>query len=145
MLEYRDSVPEVVGMVQKEVAERMAEKPGSKTYGILSVLLQCYYNIEYLFTVNEQVFDPPPKVKSAVVRLTRNEVDKLDCNEKLFKQVVKSTFNQRRKTIRNSIRAAYAGELPDNRFLQLRPERMSVADFVELTRIVETAIAKEKV
>jgi len=145
VLEYRDSVPEVVGMVQKEVAERMAEKPGSKTYGILSVLLQCYYNIEYLFTVNEQVFDPPPKVKSAVVRLTRNEVDKLDCNEKLFKQVVKSTFNQRRKTIRNSIRAAYAGELPDNRFLQLRPERMSVADFVELTRIVETAIAKEKV
>jgi len=145
VLEYRDSVPEVVGMVQKEVAERMAEKPGSKTYGILSVLLQFYYNIEYLFTVNEQVFDPPPKVKSAVVRLTRNEVDKLDCNEKLFKQVVKSTFNQRRKTIRNSIRAAYAGELPDNRFLQLRPERMSVADFVELTRIVETAIAKEKV
>ncbi|HUW08000.1 MAG TPA: 16S rRNA (adenine(1518)-N(6)/adenine(1519)-N(6))-dimethyltransferase RsmA [Williamwhitmania sp.] len=145
VLDYKDRVPEVVGMVQKEVAERMAERPGSKTYGILSVLLQCYYNIEYLFTVNEQVFDPPPKVKSAVVRLTRNDVTKLGCDEKLFVRVVKSTFNQRRKTIRNSIRAAYAGVLPDNRFLQLRPERLSVADFVELTRIVEEAIANEAV
>ncbi len=143
VLDFKDMVPEVVGMVQKEVAERMAEKPGSKTYGILSVLLQCYYNIEYLFTVNEQVFDPPPKVKSAVIRLTRNSVDKLECDEKLFVRVVKSTFNQRRKTIRNSIRAAYGGELPDNRFLLLRPERLSVADFVELTRIVEEAIARD--
>lgn len=140
VLQFRDRVPEVVGMVQKEVAERMAEKPGSKTYGILSVLLQCYYNIEYLFTVNEQVFDPPPNVKSAVIRLTRNDVSSLGCDEKLFVRVVKATFNQRRKTIRNSIRGAYAGELPENRFLQLRPERLSVADFVELTKIVEAAM-----
>ena len=137
VLDFRDMVPEVVGMIQKEVAERIAEKPGSKTYGILSVLLQCYYNIEYLFTVNEGVFDPPPKVKSAVIRLTRNDVRDLGCNEKLFVAIVKATFNQRRKTIRNSIRGAYGGALPEHRFLTMRPEQLSVADFIELTKWVE--------
>lgn len=137
VLEFRDMVPEVVGMIQKEVAERIAEKPGTKTYGILSVLLQCYYNIEYLFTVNENVFDPPPKVKSAVIRLTRNNVVDLGCNERLFVSIVKSTFNQRRKTIRNSIRAAYGGVLPEHPFLTKRPEQLSVAEFVELTKWVE--------
>ncbi len=137
VLEFRNMVPEVVGMIQKEVAERIAEKPGTKTYGILSVLLQCYYNIEYLFTVNENVFDPPPKVKSAVIRLTRNSVVDLGCNEKLFISIVKSTFNQRRKTIRNSIRGAYGGVLPDHPLLTKRPEQLSVAEFVELTRWVE--------
>lgn len=138
VLEHRNMVPEVVGMIQKEVAERIAEKPGTKTYGILSVLLQCYYNIEYLFTVNENVFDPPPKVKSAVIRLTRNSVTDLGCNEKLFISIVKSTFNQRRKTIRNSIRGAYGGVLPDHPFLTKRPEQLSVAEFVELTKWVES-------
>jgi len=142
VLEYREMIPEVVGMIQKEVAERIAEKPGTKTYGILSVLLQCYYKIEYLFTVNEGVFDPPPKVKSAVIRLTRNDVIDLGCNEKLFVNIVKSTFNQRRKTIRNSIRGAYGGELPEHRLLTMRPEQLSVAEFVELTRLVEADQAR---
>ncbi|MDR1406401.1 MAG: 16S rRNA (adenine(1518)-N(6)/adenine(1519)-N(6))-dimethyltransferase RsmA, partial [Prevotellaceae bacterium] len=105
VLEYRRQIPEVVCMIQKEVAERIAGSAGSKTYGILSVLLQAYYHIDYLFTVHEQVFTPPPKVKSAVVRLTRNNVAQLDCDEQLFVKVVKATFNQRRKVIRNSIRA----------------------------------------
>jgi len=142
VLEFRDRIPEVVGMIQKEVAERIAEKPGTKTYGILSVLLQCYYKIEYLFTVNEGVFDPPPKVKSAVIRLTRNAVTDLGCDEKLFINIVKSTFNQRRKTVRNSIRGAYGGVLPEHRLLTMRPEQLSVAEFVELTKWVEADQAK---
>jgi len=137
ILDYRDKVPEAVGMVQKEVAERIACAPGSKTYGILSVLLQAFYNIEYLFTVHEHVFSPPPKVKSAVIRLTRNNVQQLDCDEKLFKQIVKATFNQRRKVIRNSIKAV-TGDLvlAENYLLLKRPEQLSVAEFVTLTQFI---------
>jgi 16S rRNA (adenine1518-N6/adenine1519-N6)-dimethyltransferase len=138
VLDYRNQIPEVVGMLQKEVAERLAAPPGSKTYGILSVLLQAWYNVEYLFTVDEHVFSPPPKVKSAVIRVTRNECNDLGCDEKLFKHVVKATFNQRRKTIRNSLKAvAYNREtFPDCPMLNLRPEQLSVAQFVELTNLV---------
>lgn len=135
VLEYKDRIPEVVGMFQKEVAVRIAEKPGSKEYGIISVLLQAFYDIEYLFTVDEHVFTPPPKVKSGVIRLIRNKVEKLDCDEVLFKQVVKACFNQRRKMIRNSIRAI-APDLKDHPFFTLRPEQLSVAQFVELTKAV---------
>lgn len=138
ILEYRDLVPEVVGMLQREVAVRIAEKPGTRDYGILSVFLQAFYDIEYLFTVSENVFNPPPKVKSAVVRLTRNGVKALACDEKLFAKVVKATFNQRRKTIRNSLRAAF-GEMggAEHAFFPLRPETLGVEQFVELTRWVE--------
>ncbi len=137
VLEEREHVDYVVGMFQKEVAERLAEKPGTKTYGILSVLLQAFYEIEYLFTVHEHVFTPPPKVKSAVIRLTRNAVKKLDCDEVLFKNVVKTTFNQRRKTIRNSIKPILKEIKINHPFLDKRPEQLSVAQFVELTRAVE--------
>jgi len=138
ILDNRDRIPEVVGMVQKEVAERIACPPGSKTYGILSVLLQAYYNIEYLFTVHEHVFAPPPKVKSGVIRLTRNNVQSLDCDETLFRSVVKTTFNQRRKTIRNSLKPLLGDRnLPDHILLTKRPEQLSVADFVELTKMIE--------
>lgn len=137
LLENRDLVPECVGMIQKEVAERLAEPPGSKTYGILSVLLQAWYDIEYLFTVNETVFNPPPKVKSAVVRLRRNAVERLDCDEKLFVRVVKASFGQRRKMLRNSLRAAF-GDFggAEHPFFTQRAEQLSVADFVELTNWV---------
>jgi 16S rRNA (adenine1518-N6/adenine1519-N6)-dimethyltransferase len=137
ILEHRNRIPEVVGMVQKEVAERIACPPGSKTYGILSVLLQAYYHIEYLFTVDEHVFAPPPKVKSGVVRLIRNETQALDCEESLFRQVVKSTFNQRRKAIRNSIKAVTGTRpLPPHELLAKRPEQLGVADFVALTQLI---------
>ena len=138
VLEYRDLIPEVVGMVQREVAVRIAEAPGSKEYGILSVFLQAFYDIEYLFTVSEGVFNPPPKVKSAVIRLRRNGVQRLDCDERLFMKVVKATFNQRRKTIRNSLRAAF-GDLggAEHEFFSLRPEALGVAQFVELTDWVQ--------
>jgi 16S rRNA (adenine1518-N6/adenine1519-N6)-dimethyltransferase len=142
VLDHKNSVPEVVCMLQKEVAERLAEKPGTKTYGILSVLLQAYYNIEYLFTVQENVFSPPPKVKSAVIRLVRNEVARLDCDEKLFKQVVKTTFNQRRKTIRNSLKPLLGEKKLEHPLLDLRPERLGVAEFVELTNAVESCLKK---
>lgn len=136
-IEYKDQIPEIMGMFQKEVAMRVAEKPGTKTYGILSVLLQAYYDIEYCFTVDEHVFDPPPKVKSGVIRCTRNERKSLPCNEKLFKQIVKMSFNQRRKTIRNSIKALLPESYPENEMLQLRPERLSVDQFVALTQWIE--------
>lgn len=138
ILDEKDYIREVVCMIQKEVAERIAEKPGSKTYGILSVLIQAFYDVEYLFTVHENAFTPPPKVKSAVIRLTRNSVQHLNCNETLFKKTIKATFNQRRKTIRNSLKLI-AGDriIPENRFLTLRPEVLSVSDFVELTNFVE--------
>jgi 16S rRNA (adenine1518-N6/adenine1519-N6)-dimethyltransferase len=135
VLDFKDRVPEVVGMFQKEVAMRIAEGPGSKDYGIISVLLQAYYDIDYLFTVDEHVFIPPPKVKSGVIRLKRNKVEKLDCDEVLFKKVVKGCFNQRRKMIRNSIRAI-APELKDHPYFTLRPEQLSVAQFVELTKAI---------
>ena len=134
VLDYKNQIPEVVGMFQKEVAERVAAKPGSKTYGITSVLLQAFYDIEYLFTVDEDVFDPPPKVKSAVIRLTRNEKQNLDCNEKLFKQIVKMAFNQRRKMLRKSLQSMIKDKLIDEQFLTLRPEQLSVEEFVELTK-----------
>lgn len=135
-LEYRNQIPEIMGMFQKEVAERIAEKPGSKRYGILSVLMQAYYDIEYCFTVDEHVFDPPPRVKSGVIRCTRNERTSLPCDEKLFKQVIKMTFNQRRKTIRNSVKPLIGKEVVDSELFTLRPETLSVDQFVELTNIV---------
>lgn len=136
ILKYRDYVTESVGMLQKEVAERLAAGPGSKTYGILSVLLQAYYDIEYLFTVHENVFNPPPKVKSAVIRLKRNGVKELGCDEKLFVTVVKQAFNQRRKTMRNSLRTLIPTEIIDNEIFNKRPEQLSVAEFVELTNML---------
>ena len=139
VLDNRNQVVEVVGMFQKEVAERCASKPGSKEYGILSVFLQAYYQVEYLFTVKAGVFNPPPKVLSAVIRLTRNEMKELDCDEKLFWQVVKAGFNQRRKTLRNALSSLINKEkMTDEPMLDLRAERLSVADFVNLTnKIVE--------
>lgn len=149
MLEYRDLIPCCTGMIQREVAQRMAAGPGSRAYGILSVLLQAWYSVEYLFTVDEHVFCPPPKVKSAVIRLTRNEVSSLPCNEVLFRRVVKTTFNQRRKTLRNNIRPLLAqidneqrekGMQPKDHtewlaqeLFQKRPEQLSVQDFISLT------------
>lgn len=141
MLENRAQVPEMVCMVQKEVAERIAAKPGGKVYGILSVLLQAYYHIAYEFTVHEDAFLPPPKVKSAVITLRRNQVAALDCNERLFFQVVKMAFNQRRKTLRNALRGmanqvAHSPDLLSDPVFDLRAERLSVADFVRLTRML---------
>ena len=136
-LEYRNQIPEIMGMFQKEVAVRIAEKPGTKSYGIMSVLMQAFYDIEYCFTVDEHVFNPPPKVKSGVIRCTRNERETFPCNEKLFIQVVKMSFNQRRKTIRNSIKQLIGGNDFEHPFLALRPERLSVEDFIELTQEVE--------
>ncbi|MDO3642004.1 16S rRNA (adenine(1518)-N(6)/adenine(1519)-N(6))-dimethyltransferase RsmA [Mucilaginibacter sp. L3T2-6] len=134
VLDNRQQVVEVVGMFQKEVAERCNAKPGSKEYGILSVFLQAYYKVEYLFTVKAGVFNPPPKVLSAVIRLTRNDVKTLGCDEKLFWQVVKAGFNQRRKTLRNAVSSLINKEkMADEPLLDLRAERLSVADFVNLT------------
>ena len=140
-LDHREMVPQIVCMIQREVAERLASPPGKKSYGILSVLLQAWYNIEYLFTVDENSFIPPPKVKSAVIRLKKNERVSLGCNEVLFKSVIKTTFNQRRKTIRNSLKPLLAGKiLSDHPLLNMRPEQLSVEQFVELTLIVETIL-----
>jgi len=136
-LEYRNQIPEIMGMFQREVAWRIAEKPGSKAYGIISVLLQAFYDIEYCFTVDEHVFDPPPKVKSGVIRLTRNDRDKLPCDEKKFIKVVKACFNQRRKMIRNSVKALIQDKTFEHRFLTYRPEQLSVEDFIELTLALE--------
>ena len=129
-------------MIQKEVAERIAAGPGSKTYGILSILIQAWYKVEYLFTVHEHVFNPPPKVKSAVIRMTRNETTELGCNEKLFKLIVKTTFNQRRKTLRNSISSILDKENPlsTDPIFNKRPEQLSVQEFIELTNQVEAAL-----
>jgi len=143
VLDEKDQVPEVVGMFQKEVAERVAHPPGSKKYGIISVLLQAYYDIEYLFTVDEDVFDPPPKVKSGVIRMKRNEVKELPCDEKLFKQVVKLTFNQRRKTIRNGLKSIIKPLDFTHELLGMRPEQLSVADFVSITQGITEARAAQ--
>ena len=137
VLKYRDKVVEIVGMLQKEVAERICTGPGSKTYGILSVFLQAFYQTEYLFTVSEHLFSPPPKVKSGVIRLLRNDVKSLDCDEKLFFRVVKACFNQRRKTLRNSVRAAFDLKREDYFEFGLRPEQLSVDQFVQLTRWID--------
>jgi 16S rRNA (adenine1518-N6/adenine1519-N6)-dimethyltransferase len=137
VLDNRELVTEVVGMFQKEVAERCTAKPGNKAYGILSVFLQAYYQVEYLFTVKAGVFNPPPKVLSAVIRLSRNAVEKLNCDEKLFWQVVKAGFNQRRKTLRNALSSLINKEKLNNEpMLDLRAERLSVDDFVQLTNAI---------
>ena len=137
VLDYKDRVTCCAGMLQKEVAERLAASPGTKTRGILSVLLQAWYDIEYLFTVNENVFNPPPKVKSGVIRMRRNSVTSLGCDERLFKIVVKTSFGQRRKTLRNSLRGLTDGApLPDIPIFTRRPEQLSVEEFIELTNII---------
>ena len=134
ILEDKDLVPEVVCMIQKEVADRIAEKPGSKTYGILSVLLQAWYDIDYIISVGSGAFAPPPKVQSAVIRLRRNSRTELGCDEKLFKQVVKTAFNQRRKTLRNALKPLIKeGRNTSDPVFDLRAERLSVEDFVRLT------------
>lgn len=137
VIENRDIIPECVGMIQREVAVRIAEPPGSREYGILSVLLQAWYDIDYLFTVGEKVFNPPPKVKSAVIRLKRNDTKQLGCDEALFVKVVKASFGQRRKMLRNSLKAVF-GDFggAEHRFFTQRAEQLSVADFVELTNWV---------
>ena len=139
-LDHKDQIPEIVGMFQKEVAERIAAPAGTRASGILSILLQAYYTIEYLFTVDETVFSPPPKVKSAVIRLTRNEVKQLDCDEVLFKKVIKAGFNQRRKTLRNALKQLIVERGKGNStipFLDKRAEQLTVNDFVDLTKILE--------
>lgn len=143
VLDYKDIIPCCSGMIQKEVAERLAAGPGSKTYGILSVLIQAWYDVEYLFTVSEQVFDPPPKVKSAVIRMTRNERTSLGCDEKLFKTVVKTSFNQRRKTLRNSMKPLLGKDCPDYALpiFDKRPEQLSFEQFIELTKIAAAHLA----
>ncbi|NLU39263.1 MAG: 16S rRNA (adenine(1518)-N(6)/adenine(1519)-N(6))-dimethyltransferase RsmA [Bacteroidales bacterium] len=143
VLDFKDIVPEVVGMFQKEVAQRIAAPPGSKVYGITSVLLQAYYSIDYLFTVDEHVFSPPPKVKSAVIRLTRNNVQKLDCDEKLFARVVKAGFNQRRKMLRNSLKSLIQCDGFLHPFLEKRPEQLSLAEFVELTQSISSFLTSK--
>lgn len=158
MLDYRDLIPCCTGMIQREVAQRMAAGPGSRTYGILSVLVQAWYSVEYLFTVDEHVFCPPPKVKSAVIRLTRNDVTSLPCDENLFRRVVKTTFNQRRKTLRNNIRPLlsqldlelqnkgiqpkdHAEWLSQDLFTK-RPEQLSVQEFIQLTQSLQKEISE---
>ena len=138
VLKYKEQVVEVVGMVQKEMAERMAAKEGSKTYGILSVLMQAWYDIDYLFTVHENVFNPPPKVKSAVIKMRRNAVTDLGCDEKLFVSIVKQAFNQRRKTMRNSLRPMLSPDIIENEVFNKRPEQLSVQEFIDLTNLIET-------
>jgi len=144
MLDNRDLIPCCTGMIQHEVAVRMASQPGNKQYGILSVLIQAWYDVEYLFTVEPGVFNPPPKVQSAVIRMTRNKVQKLGCDEELFKRVVKTAFNQRRKMLRVSLRQILQPEaiqlIADSQFSTLRPEQLDIQQFVELTNLVENAL-----
>ena len=146
MLDYKDLIPCCTGMIQREVALRMAAAPGSKAYGILSVLIQAWYDVEYLFTVDENVFNPPPKVKSAVIRMTRNDVTDIGCDEQLFKRVVKTVFNQRRKMLRVSLRQIFNNGKPTDGFYEQdimtkRPEQLSIPQFVELTNMVEEQLA----
>lgn len=142
MLEYKELIPCCTGMIQKEVAERMAAGPGSKTYGVLSILIQAWYDVEYLFTVNENVFNPPPKVKSAVIRLTRNSKNKLGCDEKLFRRIVKTVFTMRRKMMRNGMKQILGKDNPmlSDKLFDKRPEQLSVNDFIELTNRVEQSM-----
>lgn len=144
MIENRDLIPCCTGMIQKEVAERMAASPGSKTYGVLSVLVQAWYDVEYLFTVPETVFNPPPKVKSAVIRLMRNEKSALGCDEQLFRRIVKTVFTMRRKMMRNGMKQILGKDsslLTDSVFTQ-RPEQLSVQDYIDLTNRVEAELRK---
>lgn len=142
MLDNRDLIPCCTGMIQHEVAVRMASQPGNKQYGILSVLIQAWYDVEYLFTVEPSVFNPPPKVQSAVIRMTRNQVEHLGCDEHLFKRVVKTVFNQRRKMLRVSLKQLLADLTPlaDHPFMTLRPEQLTIEQFVELTNMVEKVL-----
>ncbi len=149
MLDNRQLIPCCTGMIQREVALRIASQPGNKQYGILSVLIQAWYDVEYLFTVDENVFNPPPKVKSAVIRMTRNSVENLGCDEELFKQVVKSVFNQRRKMLRVSLRQIITGVPSDDVFfahelMTKRPEQLSIPQFVELTNLVSEKLSELK-
>ena len=149
MLDNKHLIPCCTGMIQREVALRIASQPGTKAYGILSVLIQAWYDVEYLFTVDETVFNPPPKVKSAVIRMTRNAVENLGCNEVLFKRVVKTVFNQRRKMLRVSLRQLFAGmpaspEFYAQEMFRRRPEQLSVAEFVQLTNMVEQEMNAQK-
>ena len=145
MLDNKNLIPCCTGMIQREVALRIAAQPGNKTYGILSVLIQAWYDVEYLFTVDEDVFNPPPKVKSAVIRMTRNNVSKLNCDEILFKRLVKTVFNQRRKMLRASLRQMIPNKAHKNFYEQdvmtKRPEQLTIAQFVELTNMVEAEMA----
>ena len=139
-VDYRELIPCCTGMLQREVAQRICSGPGNKDYGILSVFIQLWYDTEYLFTVNENVFDPPPKVKSGVIRLQRNSRRSLECSEALFRKIVKSTFGMRRKMLRNSLRQVYDKDSPlpaDCPYLDKRPEQLSVEDFIKLTLMVE--------
>ena len=138
--ENRTIINEMVGMFQKEVAERVCSGPGTKKYGILSVLIQAYYDVEYLFTVKEEVFNPPPKVKSGVIKITRNNIIKLDCDEKLFFRVVKAIFNQRRKMARNSLKYLLGDIKIDHVLLTKRPEELSIENFIEITKMIESKI-----
>ena len=138
--ENRDIIDQMVGMFQKEVAERICSSTGTKKYGILSVLIQAFYNVDYLFTVNEDAFNPPPKVKSGVIRIERNDVIKLDCDEKLFFRVVKAIFNQRRKMARNSLKSMLGDLKIDHVLLTKRPEQLSVKNFIEITKLLESEI-----
>ena len=138
--ENRTTIEEMVGMFQKEVAERVCSGPGTKKYGILSVLIQAFYNVEYLFTVNEEVFNPPPKVKSGVIKITRNNIINLDCDEKIFFRVVKAIFNQRRKMARNSLKSLLGDKKIDHVFLTKRPEELSIDNFIEITKMIESKI-----
>ena len=138
--DFRNDVTQMVGMFQKEVAERVCSSTGTKKYGILSVLLQAYYDVEYLFTVDEHVFNPPPKVKSGVIKMVRNNIKKLNCDESLFFKVVKAIFNQRRKMVRNSLKSLMMGEQIDHELMQKRPEQLSVKDFIIITNLLESII-----
>jgi len=143
MLDYKAIIPCCTGMIQREVALRMAASPGNKTYGILSVLIQAWYDVEYLFTVEPDVFNPPPKVQSAVIRMTRNSTRQLDCDEALFRRVVKAVFNQRRKMLRVSLRQLIPGAallVSDHPFMTRRPEQLSIPEFVTLTNLVEEVL-----
>ncbi len=144
VLDHKEKVPWCSGMIQKEVAERLASGPGKKAYGILSVLLQAWYGIEYLFTVDASVFNPPPKVQSAVIRMVRNKRESLGCDEKIFKSVIKTSFNQRRKTLRNSMKPLLGKDFPDYALpiFDKRPEQLSVEQFIELTHITDAYLKK---
>lgn len=147
ILDYRDSIPCCSGMLQREVAERLAAPPGGKARGILSVLLQAWYDVEYLFTVDENVFNPPPKVKSGVIKLTRNSVTDLGCDERLFRTVVKTSFGQRRKMLRSSLKGLFgASGIPEaaTPMMTMRPEQLSVAQFIDLTNLIAASRAKQQ-
>ena len=145
MIDNRQLIPCCTGMIQHEVAQRIASQPGNKAYGILSVLIQAWYDVEYLFMVDETVFNPPPKVKSAVIRMTRNQTQQLGCDEQLFKRVVKTVFNQRRKMLRVSLKQLVTdlSSVSEHPFMTLRPEQLTIPQFVELTNLVEKLLSSQ--